>query len=66
MEEEKKVRNRENIENLQTLLKEMTLIEEVNESLNQEIESEKVAHKATADQVSNSHNILIISTVRDF
>jgi hypothetical protein len=45
LDEDRARKNKENMENLQTLLKEMTYIEEVNESLNKELEAGKYSAK---------------------
>eukprot|EP01114_Cavostelium_apophysatum_P011413 TRINITY_DN2565_c0_g1_i1.p1 TRINITY_DN2565_c0_g1~~TRINITY_DN2565_c0_g1_i1.p1 ORF type:complete len:1758 (-),score=465.77 TRINITY_DN2565_c0_g1_i1:1914-7187(-) len=57
MEEEKKVRNKENIENLQTLIKELTYIEEINQTMNTELAAEKEAHQSVRDQLELSKRI---------
>lgn len=52
MEEDRNRRNRETMENLQTLLKEMTYIEEVNDTLNKELAEEREQHKQTKEQLA--------------
>lgn len=51
MEEEKKARNRENIENLQVLVKELTFIEEINETTKQELEKEREDNKKLREEL---------------
>jgi hypothetical protein len=46
------------MENLQTLLKELTYIEEVNESLKKELELEKEKHAITQQKLDTSSKIV--------
>jgi hypothetical protein len=58
LEEDKGRRNRETMENLQTLLKEMTYIEEVNETLTKQLEAEKEKNTKTQAQLKTSAQII--------
>jgi len=58
MEEEKKGKARENIENLQTLVKELTYIEELNEQLNAELEKHRDDNAQLQDELKISKQII--------
>ena len=45
-------KNKETMENLQTLLKEMTYIEEVNEKINMDLAAEREQHAKTKEQLA--------------
>ena len=46
------------MENLQTLLKEMTYIEEVNDSVNKELAEEKQQHEKTKEQLATRFHFM--------
>jgi hypothetical protein len=58
LEEDRTKKNRETMENLQTLLKEMTYIEESNENLAREYEEEKQQHMITQEKLKTSQQII--------
>lgn len=50
--EEKKSRTKENVENLQTLIKELNYIEDVNSQLNSQVETEREEHQKTKEELA--------------
>ncbi|PRP81044.1 WD40 repeat-containing protein [Planoprotostelium fungivorum] len=57
-EEDKRVKHRENIENLQTLIKELTYIEEVNQELTNENAAEKVKVVELTEELELSKKVI--------